>query len=224
MSRTEGHSSPRRSSGCSSFDYNLNRRNSHELLANFDLKPSPTMLELCELQVALDNHCLQLAINEDLRPTQYATSIVNSVVGIAVYLSSPLCVARFPGTFLFQEVQFRALISCLALLHYHKVEALHPQQWDRIHTNITELFRTVSFQRGEGMTPTEGIRYAPNVYLVQLVSVYLSFVRRGDSALPSVVGPICKIFFGSLGVVGCFCIALSFRWFTLTLSPGKQSI
>lgn len=223
-SRVEGHSTPRRSSGSSSYGCNPRRRNYNDLLAEFDLSSSPTICELYELQVILDNHCLKLAINEDLRPTRYATSTVNSVVPIAVHLSSPLCVARFPGTFLYQEVQLRTLISCLALLHYHEVEALNEQQWDRIHKNITELYRTVSFQTGAGMTPTEGIRYAPNVYLVQLVSVYFSFVQRGDSALPSVVGPICKIFFGSLGVVGCFCSTMGCKGSALTLSPGKQSI
>ena len=151
------------------------------------------------MQIDLDYQCLQIAADTDLRPTSRAKWNVNSVVAIAVFLSSPLSLARFPGTFLFQEAQLRALVSCLALLHYHAVEALYPAHLDELRTNIARFFQQISFQAPS--TLQETIRYAPNVYLIQLVSQYLSFIRRGDSVLPSVVGPIVQIFFASVSLV-----------------------
>lgn len=200
---SEGYSSPRRSSGSSSFV--PQRLLSRDSLASFNVNSIPTIRELYELQIELDYQCLQLAADTDLRPVRYATSDVNSVVGIAVFLSSLLSLARYPGTFSYQEVQLRALVSCLALLHYHEVEALYPIQWDELRTNICSYFGQVAFQQKSISTLSQAIRYAPNVYLVQLVSQYLSFIRRGDSKLPSVVGPIVKIFFGCVSLVGYPC-------------------
>lgn len=197
---SEGYLSPRRSSGSSRFV--PQRWLTRDSIAS---NSTPSIGELYELQLELDYQCLQLAADTDLRPVRCATSDVNSVVGIAVFLSSPLSQARYPGTFLYQEVQLRALVSCLALLHYHEVEALYPLQWDELRANICLYFRQVAFQRQSISTLPEAIRYAPNVYLVQLVSQYMSFIRRGDSKLPSVVGPIVKIFFGCVALVGYLC-------------------
>ena len=173
-------------------------------LASFNVNTVPTIRELSELQIELDYQCLQSAADTNIRQTRFAKSDVNSVVGIAIFLSGPLSLARFPGTFLFQEIQLRTLISCLALLHYHAVEALYPAQWDKLRLNVASFFEQISFQpRSPSKSKlAEAIRYAPNVYLIQLVSQYLSFIRRGDAVLPSVVGPIVKIFFASFALVG----------------------
>ena len=173
-------------------------------LASFNVNAVPTIRELSELQIELDYQCLQSAADTNLRQTRFAKSDVNSVVGIAIFLSGPLSLARFPGTFLFQEIQLRTLVSCLALLHYHAVEALYPAQWDKLRLNVASFFEQISFQpRSPSKSKlAEAIRYAPNVYLIQLVSQYLSFIRRGDAVLPSVVGPIVKIFFASFALVG----------------------
>lgn len=197
---SESYPFPRRNSGSSSMGCIPQRRLSRDSLASFNVNSSPTIRELYDLQIELDYQCLQSAADTDLRPIRYAKSDVNSVVGIAVFLSSSLSLARYPGTFLFQEVQLRALVSCLALLRYHAVESLNPAQWDTLRSNIASLFHQISYQPKS--TLPEAIRYLSNVYLVQLVSQYLSFIRRGDAVLPSVVGPIVKIFFASVSIVG----------------------
>ena len=198
---SEHDSSPQQRSGSSSLRRNPQRQLS---LASFNVNAVPTIRDLSELQIELDYQCLQTAADTNLRQTRFDLSDVNSVVGIAIFLSGPLSLARFPGTFLFQEIQLRTLISCLALLHYHAVEALYPAQWDKLRTNVASFFEQISFQpRSPSKAKlAEAIRYAPNVYLIQLVSQYLSFIRRGDSVLPSVVGPIVKIFFASVSLVG----------------------
>lgn len=196
---SDNYPSPRRSSGISSSGCIPQRQISRDSLSSLNVSSFPTIPELYKLQIDLDYQCLQIAAATDLRPTQHAKWNVNSVVAIAVSLSGPLNLARFPGTFLFQEAQLRALVSCLALLHYHAVEALYPAQWDELRTNIARFFQRISYQAPS--TLQETIQYAPNVYLIQLVSQYLSFIRRGDSVLPSVVGPIVKIFFASVSLV-----------------------
>jgi len=172
---------------------------SRALLDSFNINTSPTPRELYELQIELDFQCLQLAANVDDFSTEYKNPDVNSVVEVAVYLSGPLCLAKHSGTFQYQDLQLRALVSCLALLHYHGVNALYPEQWDRLRR--TDISEKLAFQLRSNSKLSERIRYAPNVYLVQLTSRYLSFMRRGDSNLPSVVGPIAKMFWGSVVVV-----------------------
>ena len=198
---SENDPSPRQRNGSSSSRCIPQRQFS---LASFNVNAVPTIRELYDLRDELDYQCLQTAADTNLRPTRFAKSDVNSVVGIAIFLASPLSLARFPGTFLFQEVQLRTLISCLALLHYHAVEALYPAQLDKLRTNVMTFFQQISFQPRSPSKSNlaEAIRYAPNVYLIQLVSQYLSFIRRGDSVLPSVVGPIVRIFFASVSLVG----------------------
>ena len=196
---SDNYPSSQRNSGISSLGCIPQRRISGDSLASFNISSFPTISELYKLQIDLDYQCLQIAAATDLRPTQHVKWNVNSVVAIAVVLSGPLVLARFPGTFMFQEAQLRALVSCLVLLHYHAVEALYPAKWDELRTNIARLFQQISYQARSALQET--IRYAPNVYLVQLVSQYLSFIRRGDSVLPSVVGPIVKIFFASVALV-----------------------
>ena len=172
---------------------------SHGLLASSTVTTSPTPRELYDLQIELDFQCLQFASQTDIRSAHHAAADVNSIVEIAIYLSGPLCVARYPGTFLYQELQLRALVSCLALLHYHGVEALYPEQWDKLKN--THISREGPFQLQSGSTLWDKIRHAPNVYLGQLASQYLSFIGRGNSNLPEIVGPITRILWGSIAVV-----------------------
>ena len=159
---------------------------------------SPTISDLYKQQLQLDQQCLQYAQTSDETATEHETSDVNSVIELAVKLSGPICLASYPGTFLFQEVQLRTLIASLALLYYLKVKALYPGQWDKV--KRTDLQR-IAFQLQPDSTLSERIRHADNRYLLQLASQYLDFFRRGDSNLPYVVGPIAKIFFGGLSLV-----------------------
>ena len=202
-SSSSSSSSSQQSSGSVSLGHIPQRRLSRDTLASFNVNSIPTIHELHELQIELDYQCLQIAAETNLRPTRHELSDVNTVVSIAKFLSGPLSQARYPGTFLFQEVQLRALVSCLALLHYHAVEALYPAVCDELRTNIAKFFQQISFQvpTAESTIPNL-MRYSQNFYLIRLVSQYFSFIRRGDSVLPSVVGPIVKIFFASVAVVG----------------------
>ena len=172
-----------------------------DLLASFNLNANLSARVLYNLQRELDRQCLKLAVSNGGSHTSYEILEVGSVVELAVYLSGPLCHATHPGTFLFQELQLQALVSCLSLLHYHQVAALRFEQWDKLRHSD---FRRIMFQlRSESSLPNR-IRHASNPYLLQLASQYLSFIDRGDSKLPLIVGPIVKIFFGGVALVSWY--------------------
>ena len=172
-----------------------------ETLASFSLPASTTTRQLYKLIVVLDRECMQHATDDALDPAQDSISEVQSVVELALFLSGPLSQCGYPGTSIFQEAQLRALISSLALLQRKGVRTLDPDVYDKLRLkNISARFQKIAFQLS--LTLADRIRYAPNVYLVQLASQYVSFVNRGDSPWPSIFGPTVDIFFSALSVVG----------------------
>lgn len=203
---SEGSPISREDSEHSSFGFEPQRRFSNGLIESFDVNTSPSISDLCEVQIELDDRCLQIAAAPSPNPLGHATSNVNSVVRLATFLSGSLNLARFPGSFLYQEIQLRSLTSSLALLHHYHVESLYPEQWDTLQqTNIPRIYRNIAFQLTSSQTLSNRITHASNKYLVQLASQYLSFIRRGDSVLPSLAGPIVKVFFACLSLVSTLC-------------------
>lgn len=174
-----------------------------ETLASFSLPTSTTIRRLYNLLLELDHECLRHATDGALDPTQDSTSEVESVVGLAMFLSGSLSQCGYPGTSMFQEVQLRALISSLALLQHNGVHTLDPELYDKLRLkNISARFQKIAFQLQRSSTLADSIRYAPNPYLIQLASQYVSFINRGDSPWPSIFGPTVDIFFSALSLVG----------------------
>ena len=201
---SEGYRSPLRGNMASSTLGSVSPPSlSQGLIASFTTNKSTSTRQLYDLRLELDHQCLRLAAGIKPDPQEDATSDVNSVKELAVFLSGALNQCGFPGRFLFETIQLRALISSLALLHHLGVTTLAKETLDKLKTdNIPARFQTIAFQSKSKSTLTERIRYAPNVYLIQLVSQYLSFIRRGDSSLPSIVGPAIKLVFAGIAVVG----------------------
>ena len=142
-------------------------------LAYLNSKSSPKAQDLYHLQVNLDRRCLQAAEDAAAEPDNYVeneTAEINSAVDLAVYLSGTLCIATYPGSFLFQEVKSRATLACLTLLRCYRVTALHSEQWGRLHRAD---FQQIAFHAKSNKTLWERIRYAPNPYLAQMISLSL---------------------------------------------------
>ena len=174
-----------------------------ETLASFNLPPSKTTRQLYDLLIELDHECLRHATDTALHPVQDSTLEVESVVGLALFLSGPLSQCGHPGTSIFQEAQLRALISSLALLQHSGVHTLDSDVYDKLRLkNISARFQKIAFRLQSSSTLADRIRYAPNVYLVQLASQYVSFINRGDSPWPSIFGPTVDIFYSALSLVG----------------------
>ena len=195
------HSQRRQNSASSSFGPISSSRRSSDLLNPASIRDGPTPGSLYRLQVDLDHQCLRNAVGAADPSTGVPVVDVDRVVETAISLSSSLSHARHPGTFHFQEIQLRALTASLALLHYHGVESLAEAKWDELkRTNISGLFKRVAFQKPS--TLAEEIRYSSNVYVLQLASQYMSFIDRGESRLPSIVGPVANVLFATVAVVG----------------------
>ena len=174
-----------------------------ETLASFSLPPGTTTRQLYDLLQQLDHECLRHATDVALNPAQDSISEVESVAGLATFLSGSLSQCGYPGTSIFQEIQLRALISSLALLQHNGVHSLEPELYDKLRLkNISARFQKIAFHMGPSSILADRIRYAPMVYLVQLASQYVSFVDRGDSPWPSIFGPTVDVFFSALALVG----------------------
>lgn len=173
-----------------------------ETLASFGLPASTTTRQLYDLYSELNQECLRQATDIALNPAQDSTSEVESVAELAVYLSGSLNRCGHPGRSLFQEIQLRALIASLALLQHNGVNILSPDLYDRLRLrNLSAMFQDIAFQQ-PSKTLADRVHYAPNPYLVQLASHYVSFFRRGDAPWPLIFKPTRDIFFSALALVG----------------------
>ena len=167
-----------------------------DTLASLGLPASTTKQQLYDVLSELDHECLRHATAQD------STSDAETVANLAMFLSGSLSQCGYPGTFAFQEIQLRALVSSLALLQRKEVGSLDPDFYDRLRLkNISARFQKIAFQLHRSSTLADRIRHAPNTYLVQLASEYGSFIKRGDSPWPSLLEPLTKIFFAGLSLV-----------------------
>ena len=174
-----------------------------ETLASFSLPVGPTIRQLYDLLLILDRKCLQHATDTVLEPEQDSASEVGTVVELALFLSGPLNKCGDSSTSLFEQIQLRALIASLALLQHNGVHTLDSLYYDNLRLkNISARFQKIAFQVRRTSKLADRIRHAPNAYLVQLASHYVSFMRRGDSAWSSVFGPTMDILFSAISLVG----------------------
>ena len=186
-----------------SFKNILPRQLSKDLIASFDIPSSPSIRELCDLQVELDHQILQKVAG--IESETDATWEANLAKGAALILSGPMVECGHEARSEFQQIQLRALISSLALLHRTGVAALDSNPWDKLRIeNIPARFQNIAYQMKSNLSIAERILHAPNVYLIQLASQYMSFFRRGDSVVPSLVGPAVKIIFATISIVSSF--------------------
>ena len=196
-----GHQSLRGSVGSSTAEAACQRPSPRERLASLGLPASTTTQQLCDLLSDLDQECLRHAIRENT--TLDADSVVNS----SMFLSGSLSQSNHPGTSVFQELQLRALISSLALLQHKEVRSLDADLYDNLRLkNIAARFSKIAFRLQRNSILTEQIRYAPNVYLVQLASQYASFIKRDDAPWPSIFKPLMDITLAIPSVVSTVCL------------------
>lgn len=166
---------------------------------SFDLPISPSITELSNLQVELDHQSLQHAAGVKLEHD--VTSEANLAKTAALKLSEPLNECTHTGRSRFQQAQFRALIASLALLHHSGVAALDRAPWDKLKGALNARFGSIAYQSRADTTLSDIMVHTTNLYLIQLASQYMSFIRRGDSVVPSIAGPAIQIFFATLAIV-----------------------
>ena len=176
------------------------RRLSKDIMALFDIQTSPSPGELYALQVELDHQSLQRAAGID--SAHDVTSEANLAKAAALVLSGPLneC-GGHSARFEFQQIQFRTLIASLALLLHSGVAALDQAPWDKLKDELAARFQLIPYQISSRTTLAEKILYTPSIYLIQLASLYMSFIRRGDAKVLLIAGPLVKIFFATISIV-----------------------
>ena len=167
---------------------------------SLNLTKCPNSQQLYAIQEAFDQQSLQRALG--ISSTTRSDEIQDDDVrASAERLSSCLTQTGSPERAVYREVQLRALVSSLALLHHRKVHTLDNSAWNRLNANIKERFHDITWQIKNASIDTDRIRHTTCVYLVQLASQYLSFIQCGDAKVPFVVGPVVKILFASLSLV-----------------------
>ena len=166
---------------------------------SLDLTASPSIPELSDLQVELDHQSLQHAAG--VKSEHDVTSEANLAKTAALKLSEPLNECTHTGRSKFQQAQLRALVASLALLHHSGVAALDRVPWDKLKGALNARFGSIAYQIRPDTKLSDRMVHTANVYLIQLASQYLSFIRRGDSVVPSIAAPAIKIFFATVAIV-----------------------
>ena len=173
-------------------------------MASFDIPTNPSQRELYALQVELDYQSLQRAA--DVKSEHDLTSEVNSALAAALILSGPVNECGHSGRFEFQELQLRALIASLALLQHSGVATLDQAPWGKLKDELAAQFQRISYQTSSRTALADKMLYTPSIYLIQLASLYMSFIRRGESVVPLVAGPLVKILFATISIVSQYSI------------------
>ena len=175
------------------------RRLSKDIMASFDIPANPSQREVYALQVELDHQSLQRAAG--VKSEHDLTSDANSAKAAALILSGPLNECGHSGRFEFQETQLRALIASLALLQHSGVVTLDQAPWEKLKEGLTAQFQRISYQISSRTALADKMLDTPSIYLIQLASLYMSFIRRGESVVPLVAGPLVKILFATISIV-----------------------
>ena len=171
-------------------------------LGSFDVPTVPTIRDLYDLQVAIEYECLRQLSGVDLtHPQQH--SDVNLLIQLAMKISTPICQSGHVDTALMCGVQLHSLIAVFSLLHYKGLHSLDPSLWDQLSRNIQAYFEKITFHPDteKNRSLSDRLRHAPNAYLIQLTALYVSFWRRGDSFLASIVTPAFNILFAIASLV-----------------------
>ncbi|KAL8738320.1 MAG: hypothetical protein Q9181_000863 [Wetmoreana brouardii] len=147
----------------------------------------PTVQELLGLQRLLDNECLTRFRNpgdEPGVPTGILVQITLCISGQLVDWSGPLS-GRL------REVQLRALVGALALLHHNGLTALASGPYDELRANIANRFNDiVEGRRNSGQSLEDRMRKANALYLIRLVAQYFSLIRRAQPLSDAISIPI----------------------------------
>ncbi|KAL8704700.1 MAG: hypothetical protein Q9201_002162 [Fulgogasparrea decipioides] len=157
----------------------------------------PTVQELLGLQRLLDNECLSRFRNpndEPGVPTGVLVQITLCVSGRLVDWSGPLS-GRL------REVQLRALVGALALLHHNGLTALASEPYDELRMNIANRFNDiVDGRRNSGLSLEDRMRKANALYLIRLVAQYFSLIRRAQPLSDALSIPIIGLVLAGAGI------------------------
>ncbi len=182
-----------------------------------DASGSPSLVELLDLQKAIDDECWRRS--QDIGPvTQRHNESSDTVLRLAMYLSKSLLQCGDPTSGIFRETQLRALVATLALLHHSEVTTLNSGPYDTLRRNISARFSEIVDARKESQQTFAGrLSRTTTLYLIRLASQYFSLFERSQPLADALPIPILGLIFAGVSIVR-MCI-----WNTLvTLTSCRQ--
>ncbi|KAL8668386.1 MAG: hypothetical protein Q9168_006984 [Polycauliona sp. 1 TL-2023] len=184
----------------------------------------PTTSELSDFLNAIEQECLLRSID----PNAHATVSTGTVVQITLYLSGPLLQWSDSQSGRFRDLQLRALIAALALLHHSGLTELTAEPHEQLRLNIAARFNDIiDGRRASHMSLEDRIRKADALYLIRLVAQYFSLIKRAQPLSDAASIPIIGLVLAGASVAGGQYNGLSsaFRYAdqVIGLIPGRKS-
>ncbi|KAL8787533.1 MAG: hypothetical protein Q9213_002191 [Squamulea squamosa] len=181
---------------------------------------SPTTQELSEFHRAVDRECLLRSLNPNANPTLSTGTIVQ----ITLYLSSPLLQWSDLQSGRFRDIQLRALVAALALLHHSGLTKLTADPYDQLRTNIAARFNEIFDGRRASQTNLEDrIRKADALYLIRLAAQYFSLIKRAQPLSDAVPIPIMGLVLAGASIVSPSLHLLSFSPTNIRQAAGQYN-
>ncbi|KAL8847263.1 MAG: hypothetical protein Q9221_007687 [Calogaya cf. arnoldii] len=148
---------------------------------------SPSTYELSEFKKSLDQECLL----RSLHPNAHSTVSTGTVVQITLYLSGQLLQWSDAESGMFRDLQLRALVAALALLHHSGLTELTAEPHDQLRLNIAARFNDIiDGRRASRTTLQDRMRKADALYLIRLAAQYFSLIKRAQPLSDAVPIPI----------------------------------
>lgn len=159
---------------------------------------NPTHRELLDLKNAIDRECsLRLRNNPIARESSSGT-----LIGIALYLSGPLLQWRGSDSDRYLELQLRALVGSLGLVHHCGVTGLSGDVHDQLRTNIASRFNgIIDGRRNSQLTLEERKSRAETLYLIRLADQTFSLFIRAQPLSDALSVPIIGLVFAGAAIV-----------------------
>ncbi|KAI4090550.1 MAG: hypothetical protein LQ344_004691 [Seirophora lacunosa] len=158
---------------------------------------SPTVQQLLELQHLIDRECL--AHTQHSNGADPALSS-GTVVEITLYLSSPLVKCHGADSYVFLEIQLRALIAAFALLLHVGVTDLTPAPHDQLRRNLAHRFNDLV--NAPASSREDHMGKATASYLIRLVGQYFSLFKRAQPLSDALPFPVLALVAAGASMAG----------------------
>lgn len=161
---------------------------------------SPTIVELSDFRKCIEQQCLLRCID----PKANATVSTSTIVQTTLYLSGSLLQWSDSQSGQFRDIQLRALVAALALLHHSGLTELTAEPHDQLRSNIAARFNDIiDGRRASRSTLEDRMRKADALYLIRLAAQYFSLIKRAQPISDAAPIPILGLVFAGASIVRC---------------------
>ena len=164
---------------------------------------SPTIAELSDLQKSIEQECLLRCID----PRANTTVSTGTIIQTTLYLSGSLLQWSDPQSGRFRDIQLRALVAAIALLHHIGLTELTAEPHEQLRLNIAARFNDIiDGRRASRSTLEDRMRKADALYLIRLAAQYFSLIKRAQPISDAAPVPILGLVFAGASIVRCLLI------------------